>query len=100
MSETMIFKNKEHLLQALIHGKLGEAFGAQLISHACLRMSVGSQDMVEKLRLPETRAALNRLKDMNPEELQALIQSASEELFHRSARAASEPDNHTPRIEG
>jgi len=100
MSEALTFKTKKHLLRALIDGKLGEAFGAQLISHACIRMSVGSKDMVEKLRLPETRAALKRIKDMNPEELQALIKGASEELFFRSAHASAEADDPTPRIGG
>lgn len=100
MSEALTFKTKKHLLHALIDGKLGEAFGAQLISHACIRMMTGSKDMVEKLRLPETRAALKRMGDMNPEALQALIKGASEELFFRSARAASEADDPTPRIGG
>lgn len=100
MSEVLTFKTKNHLLHALIDGKLGEAFGAQLISYACLRMRAGSKDMVEKLRLPETRAALNRIKDMNPEELQALIDGASTELFLRSAHAASEAEDLTPRIGG
>ena len=99
-TKPLTFKTKEHLLQELINGKLGEAFGARLISVACIRLSVGSKDMVEKLRLPETRAALKRMKDMNPEELQALIKGASEELFLRSARAASEADDPTPRIDG
>jgi len=54
MSEALTFKTKKHLLHALIDGKLGESFGAQLISHACIRMMTGSKDMVEKLLRPQT----------------------------------------------
>ena len=100
MSEALTFKTTEHLLQAVVHGKLGESFASQLVSQACLRMVHGTFKTIDELRLPETRAALKRIKDMNVEELHELMKCASFELSRRAQMAAMQGDDPTPRIGG
>ncbi len=100
MSEALTFKTPEHLLHAVVHGKLGEAFASQLVSQACLRMVHGTFKTIDELRLPETRAALKRIKDMNVEELHELMKCASFELSRRAQMAAMQGDDPTPRIGG
>jgi hypothetical protein len=100
MSEALTFKTPEHLLHAVVHGKLGESFASQLVSQACLRMVHGTYKTVEDCRLPETRALLKRIEDANVEELHELMKRASFELSRRAQVAAMQGDDPTPRIGG
>jgi hypothetical protein len=100
MSEALTFKTPDHLLHAVVHGKLGESFASKLVSQACLRMLVGTYKTIEECRLPETRALLKRIEDTNVEELHELMKCASFELSRRAQMAAMQGDDPTPRIGG
>jgi hypothetical protein len=100
MSKPLNFRSEDHLLNALVHGKLSESFASRLVSQACLRMLQGTYKTIEECRLPETRALLKRIKDTNVEELHELMKCASFELSSRAQMAAMQGDDPTPRIGG
>lgn len=97
MSE-LNFRSEEHLLNALVHGKLSDAFASKMVSQACLRMLEGTFKTIEACRLPETRALLKRIEAANVEELHELVKCASFELSRRAQRAAMQGDDPAPRI--
>ncbi len=88
-SESLVFRNVDHMLNAIVHREFGEKVTERIAAQACIKMADKSRQELQALQTPETRAALGKIRDMSPMELHELSKNAYLELCKRSAMVAT-----------
>jgi hypothetical protein len=85
--ESLVFRDLDHMLNAIVHREFGEKVTERIAAQACIKMADKSRQELQALQTPETRAALGKIRDMSPMELHELSKNAYLELCNRSAAA-------------
>lgn len=86
-SDSLVFRDKNHMLRALVSGSLGQEVAQTMASHACLMMAAEAENQLKRMRRPEVTNALDAIRAMNPDELHALSSAAYQELCVRARRS-------------
>ena len=86
--ESLVFRDVDHMLNAIVHREFGEKVTERIAAQACIKMADKSRQELQALQIPETRAALGKISDMSPMELHELSKHAYLELCKRSAKVA------------
>jgi hypothetical protein len=87
--EGLVFRSVDHMLNAIVHRDFGESVTERIAAQACIKMADKSRQELQALQTPETRAALNKIRDMSAMELHELSKNAYLELCSRSAQASA-----------
>jgi hypothetical protein len=87
--EGLVFRDTDHMLNAIVHREFGEKVTERIAAQACIKMADKSRQELQALQTPETRAALGKIRDMSPMELHELSKHAYLELCNRSAQVAA-----------
>lgn len=87
--ESLVFRDVDHMLNAIVHREFGEKVTERIAAQACIKMADKSRQELQALQTPETRAALSKIRDMSPMELHELSKNAYLELCKRSAQVAA-----------
>lgn len=87
--ESLVFRDLDHMLNAIVHREFGEKVTERIAAQACIKMADKSRQELQALQTLETRAALSKIRDMSPMELHELSKNAYLELCKRSAQVAA-----------
>lgn len=87
--ESLVFRDVDHMLNAIVHREFGEKVTERIAAQACIKMADKTRQELQALQSPETRAALDKIRDMSPMELHDLSKNAYLELCKRSAQVAA-----------